>query len=59
MKFSDVIKMAFRDLGKRKGRTFLTSLAVAVGSMLIVTMVGLGTTAESFLLKQLDKAGMC
>lgn len=58
MRFSDVIKMAFRDLGKRKGRTFLTSLAVAVGSMLIVTMVGLGTTAESFLLKQLDKAGM-
>lgn len=57
MRFNDVIKMAFRDLGRRKGRTFLTSLAVAVGSMLIVTMVGLGTTAESFLLNQLGKVG--
>ncbi|MBU5590184.1 ABC transporter permease [Clostridium sp. MSJ-4] len=55
MIFKDVLKMAFRDLGRRKGRTFLTSLAVAIGSMLIVTMVGLGTTAEGFILKQLNK----
>jgi len=55
MKFSDGLKMAFRDLGRRKGRTFLTSLAVAIGSMLIVTMVGLGTTAEKFILDQLSK----
>lgn len=55
MKFSDVIKMCFKDLGRRKGRTFLTSLAVAIGSMLIVTMVGLGSTAENFILGQLKK----
>jgi putative ABC transport system permease protein len=55
MKFSDGIKMAFRDLGKRKGRTFLTSLAVAIGSMLIVTMVGLGTTAEQYIMEQFKK----
>lgn len=55
MKFSDGLKMAFRDLGRRKGRTFLTSLAVAIGSMLIVTMVGLGTTAEKYILDQLSK----
>jgi len=53
MKFNDVIKLAGRDLGRRKGRTFLTSLAVAVGTMLILTLVSLGTSGESFML---DKA---
>lgn len=54
MKFNDVLKMAFSDLGRRKGRTFLTSLAVAIGTMLIVTMVGLGTTAEGFIINKLN-----
>lgn len=57
MRFKDVIGMAFKDLGKRKGRTFLTSLAVAIGSMLILTMVGIGTTAENYALEQLKKFG--
>lgn len=55
MKFKDVLGMAFKDLGKRKGRTFLTSLAVAIGSMLVVTMVGIGVTAEKMVLDQLKQ----
>lgn len=52
MKFRDGIKLAGRDLGRRKGRTFLTALAVAVGTMLIVTLVSLGTSGESLILDQ-------
>lgn len=39
----EYIMMALRDLGRRKGRTILTSLGITIGTMLIVTMVGLGT----------------
>lgn len=54
MKFKDVVKLAGRDLGRRKGRTFLTSLAVAVGTMLIVTLVSLGTSGESLILDKVQ-----
>lgn len=54
MKFRDIIKLAGRDLGRRKGRTFLTSLAVAVGTMLIVTLVSLGTSGESLILDKVQ-----
>lgn len=53
MKFSDGLKMALSDLSRRKGRTFLTALAVAVGTMLIVTLVSLGTSGEKLIV---DKA---
>ncbi|WP_026883473.1 ABC transporter permease [Clostridium akagii] len=53
MNFKDGLKMASRDLGRRKGRTFLTALAVAVGTMLIVTLVSLGTSGEKLIV---DKA---
>lgn len=56
MKFRDGIKLARRDLGRRKGRTFLTSLAVAVGTMLIVTLVSLGTSGESLILSQVENS---
>lgn len=50
MKFRDGLRLANRDLGRRKGRTFLTAFAVAVGTMLIVTLVSLGTSGESLIL---------
>ncbi|WP_035291615.1 FtsX-like permease family protein [Clostridium sp. KNHs214] len=55
MKFSDSIKLAFSNLKKRKGRTFLTALAVAIGTTLIVTMVGLGSTGEKYILDEMSK----
>jgi len=52
MKFNDGLKLASRDLSRRKLRTFLTSLAIAVGIMLIVTLVSLGTSGENLILSK-------
>jgi putative ABC transport system permease protein len=49
MKLKDCLGLSLRDLKKRKGRTFLTSLAVAIGSMLIMIMVGMGTSFQSYI----------
>jgi putative ABC transport system permease protein len=49
MKFKEYVLMALRDLSKRKGRTFLTSLGITIGTLLIVTMVGLGTGVQNFM----------
>ncbi|SFB02438.1 ABC transporter permease [Clostridium frigidicarnis] len=57
MKFSDAIKMGFKELGRRKMRTFLTSLAIAIGTMLVVTLVGLGSSAESYIMDQIKQIG--
>lgn len=54
MKFSDGLKLASRDLGRRKLRTFLTALAIAVGTMLIVTLVSLGTSGENLILSKFE-----
>ena len=42
MKLSDKISMAYRDVTNRKFRSFLTILAISVGALLLVAMLGLG-----------------
>ncbi len=42
MKFTDIIRTALQNLGRRKVRTVLTSIGVFVGILTIVTMVSLG-----------------
>ncbi len=42
MKIFDIIKMAFRNLWRRKGRTFLTVSGVVIGSCAVITMISLG-----------------
>ena len=42
MSVSDMIKMALRNLWKRKLRTFLTILGVIIGTASIVVMVSIG-----------------
>lgn len=54
MKFSDNVSMAFRDLGRRKKRTFLTSLGITIGSILILLMVSLGLTMNQFLVSAMN-----
>lgn len=49
MKFSDGIKMAFRDLRRRLGRTFLTTLGIIIGTFLIVAMISLGLGFRNYL----------
>ncbi|KHD36523.1 ABC transporter permease [Clostridium acetobutylicum] len=54
MKFKDGLRMAGRDLTRRKGRTFWTSLAIAVGTMLVVTLVSLGTSGEKMAMGKVE-----
>jgi len=54
MKFKEYVLMALRDLSKRKGRTILTSLGITIGTLLIVTMVGLGTGLQDFMKKTVN-----
>lgn len=42
MKLSDKISMAYRDVTNRKFRSFLTILAISIGTLLLVAMLGLG-----------------
>lgn len=49
MKFSDGIKMALKDLRRRLGRTFLTTLGIIIGTFLIVAMLSLGLGFRDFL----------
>ncbi|MEG1001821.1 ABC transporter permease [Clostridium sp.] len=55
MKIKDYIKMAFSNLGRRKFRTFLTAFAVAIGVMLIITMVSLGKGVETLITDSLGE----
>lgn len=42
MRFSDIVKMCFESLGRRKGRTILTVLGVFIGCTSIIVMVSIG-----------------
>lgn len=57
MKIKEYVLMAFRDLNRRKGRTILTSIGITIGTLLIVTMVGLGMGLKSFMLDMLNSEG--
>lgn len=42
MKISDMISMCFKNLWRRKGRTFLTVIGVIIGCCAIIVMISLG-----------------
>lgn len=42
MKFLDKLSMAYKDLLNRKGRSILTILAVAIGALLLIVLLGVG-----------------
>lgn len=50
MIYRDYLKTAFRNLKRRKMRTFLTSFAVSIGTMLIVLMVSLGVGVQKIVI---------
>lgn len=54
MKLSDNISLAFRDLGRRKKRTFLTSFGITLGAILIILMVSLGLLLNQFLISTVN-----
>ncbi|WP_251862270.1 FtsX-like permease family protein [Clostridium sp. Marseille-Q2269] len=46
MKLKSYSKIAFKNLRRRKMRTFLTSFAVSIGTMLIILMVSIGVGVQ-------------
>ncbi len=55
MKLNDCIEMALGDLKKRKFRTFLTAFGIAVGTMLIIVMFGLGQGLEKIAMSKFSE----
>ena len=57
MSTSDMIKMALRNLWKRKLRTFLTILGVVIGTASIVVMVSIGIGMNESFQQQVEEWG--
>ncbi|WP_026895722.1 ABC transporter permease [Clostridiisalibacter paucivorans] len=55
MKIKEYIIMAFSNLRKRRARTFLTSFAISIGVMLIITMLSLGKGVENLIINSLEE----
>ncbi len=57
MRFIDAISMAFRNLWRRKLRTLLTVVAVAVGVTAVVSLVAVALGARNAFIGQLESMG--
>lgn len=57
MKLSDLLRMSWQSLLKRKFRTFLTVLGVVIGVISIVVMVSLGIGMKSAMLEEMESYG--
>ena len=57
MKLSDLLRMSWQSLLKRKFRTFLTVLGVVIGVISIVVMVSLGIGMKAALLEEMESYG--
>lgn len=53
----EYILIGIKDLWRRKGRTILTSLGITIGTLLIVTMVALGTALNDFMVSMVNGEG--
>jgi len=57
MNFTDIIRSANSNLWRSKGRTFLTVLAIFVGSFTIILTTAINTGVNQFIDAQVDSAG--
>ncbi|MCX6724039.1 MAG: ABC transporter permease [Candidatus Staskawiczbacteria bacterium] len=57
MDFLGTIKLVFRTLLARKGRSFLTILGIVIGVAGVITIIALGAGAQSMILGQITKLG--
>lgn len=58
MRFFDTIKIAFRNLWRRKLRSALTVIAVTIGVVAVVSLVSIALGARKAFLSQLQSIGM-
>ncbi len=57
MRFIDFIKIAFKNLWRRKLRTSLTIVAVVIGSLAVVSLMSLAMGARNVFIAQLESIG--
>ena len=57
MDFLGTIKLVFRTLLARKGRSFLTILGIVIGIAGVIVIIALGAGAQSLILGQITKLG--
>src|SRR3989339_878766 len=57
MDFLGTIKLVFRTLLARKGRSFLTILGIVIGVAGVIIIIALGAGAQSLILGQITKLG--
>ena len=57
MDFFGTIKLVFRTLLARKGRSFLTILGIVIGVAGVIIIIALGAGAQSLILSQITKLG--
>ena len=57
MDFIGTIKLVFRTLLARKGRSFLTILGIVIGVAGVIIIIALGAGAQSLILSQVTKLG--
>lgn len=57
MDFLGTIKLVFRTLLARKGRSFLTILGIVIGVAGVITIIALGAGAKSLIIGQITKLG--
>jgi putative ABC transport system permease protein len=58
MRFTDYLRLAFRNIRRQKLRSGLTIFAVVIGAMSVTIMLALVTGAKSFFLTQVESSGM-
>ncbi len=57
MKKIDIFRMALRNFGRRKARSFLTVLGVVVGTMSVVVMISIGQGLNASFQEQIENWG--
>ncbi len=58
MRFSDYMRLAFRNIRRQKLRSVLTIFAVVIGATSVTIMLALVTGAKGFFLNQVEQSGM-
>ncbi len=58
MKFSDYLRLAFRNIRRQKLRSALTIFAVVIGATSVTIMLALVTGAKGFFLSQVEQSGL-
>jgi putative ABC transport system permease protein len=58
MKFSDYLRLAFRNIRRQKLRSALTIFAVVIGALSVTIMLALVFSAKGFMTKQFEQSGL-